>query len=297
MNRILLPFLALACCGLMLLPSKLLNQTTPFFLPGEDPNPSANEWELIEDLSDEFTGDSLDLTKWKNTDPRHWIGRSPGIFKKNTVSVAEGNLRITNYLLPASEWHNGKEFTHAGGHVISNASAQPGYYFEARIKANKTFMSSTFWLINHRNEGSNCDQRTTELDIQECVGQLTTTSTWAKDFDQSMHSNTHSRNISCDETKGSEGGNVLTGGKVWEDYHVYGAWWKSPTEVQFFLDGKHVYTVNPVADFDLPMYIKLVTETYNWNPVPADGGMNGSWEERTTYYDWVRVWKLDVPTR
>ncbi|MEL7341016.1 MAG: hypothetical protein AAGM67_11050, partial [Bacteroidota bacterium] len=89
---------------------------------------------------------------------------------------------------------------------------------------------------------------------------------------------------------------ILTAGKVWDDYHVYGAWWKSPTEVQFFLDGEHVYTVTPVADFDLPMYIKLVTETYDWNPVPADGGMTGSWEERTTYYDWVRTWKLDVPT-
>ncbi|MEL6589003.1 MAG: RICIN domain-containing protein [Bacteroidota bacterium] len=255
-----------------------------------------NEWQMLDDLSDEFGGDSLDLGKWKNTDPNRWIGRSPGIFKENTVSLADGKMRITNYLLATSEWHNGKEFTHAGGHVVSKTAAQPGYYFEARIKANKTFMSSTFWLINYRNEGSGCDQRTTELDIQECVGQLTTTANWAKDFDQSMHSNTHSRNISCDEPKGSEGGNVLTGGKVWDDYHVYGAWWKSPTEVQFFLDGEHVYTVTPVADFDLPMYIKLVTETYDWNPVPSDGGMTGSMEERTTYYDWVRTWKLDAPT-
>ena len=44
--------------------------------------------------------------------------------------------------------------------------------------------------------------------------------------------------------------------------------------------------------YDLPMYLRLVTETYDWNPVPADGGLTGSFEERTTKYDWVRTWKL-----
>lgn len=271
-------------------------QNSPSFNTGEDPKPASNQWQLVEELSDEFDGDSLNLNKWRNTDPSRWIGRSPGIFKKNTVSLNEGNMRITNYQLATPETHNGKEFTHAGGHVISEARAQVGYYFEARIKANKTFMSSTFWLINYQNEGSGCDRRTTELDIQECVGQLTNTANWAKDFDQSMHSNTHSRNITCNEASGSRGDNTLTGGKVWADYHTYGAWWKSPTEVQFFLDGEFLYSVTPYADFDLPMYLKLVTETYDWNPVPADGGMNGTWTERTTFYDWVRTWKLDTPT-
>ncbi len=264
----------------------------PSFQTGDDPKPSHAQWQLVEALSDEFAGNSLDLSKWRNTDPHGWIGRAPGLFKKNTVSVDEGNMRITNYKLSAPETHNGKEFTHAGGHLTSENKAQVGYYFEARMKAGKTFMSSTFWLINYRNDSEGCDRRTTELDIQECVGYINNDAKWAKDFDQSMHSNTHSRNISCEEAKGSRGQNALTGGKVWEDYHTYGAWWKSPTEIQFFLDGKYLESVEPYADFDLPMHIKLVSETYDWNPVPADGGMNGSWEDRTTFYDWVRTWKL-----
>jgi len=36
----------------------------------------------------------------------------------------------------------------------------------------------------------------------------------------------------------------------------------------------------------------LVVETYDWNPVPADGGMTGTEAERTTSYDWVRTWEL-----
>ncbi len=34
-------------------------------------------------------------------------------------------------------------------------------------------------------------------------------------------------------------------------------------------------------------------ETYDWKPVPADGGMTGSFEDRITSYDWVRTWKLE----
>ncbi|WP_147302995.1 T9SS type A sorting domain-containing protein [Marinoscillum furvescens] len=264
----------------------------PYFQSGQDPKPSGKVWQKVNNLSDEFNGSSLDLNKWKNTDPSRWIGRAPGIFKQNTVSVANGELRITNYKLAQSEWHNGNEYTHAGGMVRSKNAGQPGWYYEARMKASKTFMSSTFWLINFRNEGSGCDVRVTELDIQECVGVVTSSQGWTQSFDESMHSNTHSRNVTCSTPTGSNGNSTATSGKVYAGYHVYGAWWKSPTEVQFFLDGNHVYTITPPADFDIGQYLNMVTETYDWNPVPADGGMNGTWDERTTRYSWVRTWKL-----
>lgn len=272
-------------------------QTHPEFLAGQDPKPVGKRWALVDELSDDFDGSELNKSKWQNTDSSRWIGRPPGIFKRDSVSVADSELRITNYELDEPEWHNGNVFTHAGGHVISRTAGQVGYYFEARMKANKTFMSSTFWLINYRNEQTGCNQRTTELDIQECVGQVTTSASWAQSFDESMHSNTHSRNVSCNDPTGSRGNNVSTGGKVWADYHTFGAWWKSPTEILFFLDGNFVYSVTPYADFDIEMYIKLVTETYDWNPVPADGGMNGTWTERTTFYEWVRTWELVDSTR
>ncbi len=265
----------------------------PLFLPNQDPKPSDKEWVKIEQLSDEFDGVALDEIKWQNTDAKRWRGRAPGIFKQDVISLGDNNLRVTCYQLETPEIVSGDTFTHAGGNLYSKFPAQVGYYFECRMKANKTFMSSTFWLINNRGDGSGCDVRTTELDIQECVGQVTTTASWAQSFDASIHSNTHSRNTSCQNTPtGSEGGNAPTDKKVWADYHVYGAWWKSPTEIEFYLDGEKVYSVTPASEFNLPMYLRLVTETYNWNPVPADGGMTGTWEERTTYYDWVRSWEL-----
>ncbi|WP_349663321.1 family 16 glycosylhydrolase [Cellulophaga lytica] len=267
-------------------------EETPFFIDGNSPTPLGKKWTKIENISDEFNNNSFDEAKWENTSTR-WIGRAPGIFKANTVSEADGNLMLTSYELNEPEVINGDTFTHAGSNIYSKNAVQVGTYVECSMKANKTFMSSTFWLINVVGEGEGCDKRVTELDIQECVGQITGTANFAKTFDETMHSNTHSRNTACDETSvGSEGNNVTTGEKVWEDYHIYGAWWKSPTEIEFYLDGKKVYSITPKAEFNLQMYLRLVVETYDWNPVPEDGGMTGTKSERTTYYDWVRSWEL-----
>lgn len=274
-------------------PSSNTNGDTPYFTTS-NPTPSGKKWVKIDNLSDEFDNNTLDETKWLNTNPNRWIGRPPGIFKKNTVSQSDGFLKLTAYKLDTPETVNGDTYTHAGSNLFSNAFAQVGYYTECRMKSSKTFMSSTFWLINSRGAGNGCDVRTTELDIQECVGQVTSTQNWTQDKDETMNSNTHSRSTSCASTPtGSAGNGINVGGKTWENYHVYACWWKSTTEIIFYLDGKEVYTVNPAAEFNLPMQLRLVVETYDWNPVPADGGMTGSFEDRTTSYDWVRTWKLE----
>jgi len=272
--------------------SSIFAQNSPYFNEGQDPSENGRKWKLVKKLSDEFEGGKLDEAKWMNTNPNAWIGRPPGIFKKDVVSLSDGKLMMTNYLLPEKEIVRGKEFTHAGAQLTSINNAQVGQYFECRMKANKTFMSSTFWLISDPKKLEDCDKRVTELDIQESVGEINTDAQWAQNFNKTMNSNTHSRNVKCDIPVGTIGGKASIAGKVYDDYHIFGAWWKSPTEILFFLDGNLVNTVNPVAEFSLPMYIKLVTETYNWNPVPEDGGMTGSMEDRTTYYDWVRTWQL-----
>ena len=257
----------------------------------QPPAPPGKKWVKINKLSDEFN-QGFNIRKWSKNSPT-WAGRKPGLFKKRQVKVQDGKLQITADILPPSEQGDG--WTHAGGLVRSKKPALPSYqgYYECRMKANKTFMSSTFWLINRRNEGKGCDRRVTELDIQECVGQVTSDKEWSQNWDQSMHSNTHSRNAACNSTPvGSNGNNVPLGGKVWADYHTYGAWWKSPDEIIFYLDGEKQYTVKPPADFDLKLYLRMVVETYDFNPVPEDGGMDGGYAERTTYYDWVRCWKL-----
>ena len=267
-------------------------QKSPYFQEGEDPRPEDSKWKLVKSMSDEFNGKKVNSKKWQISG-QGWIGRPPGLFQAENIRVEEGRLQITTKKLKDSIIKGGKTFTYGGGYVGSYAAMKYGYY-ECRMKANKTFMSSTFWLINDRENAQGCDQRTTELDIQECFGEVTSDQAFAVGFDERMNSNTHSRDIpeGCDYIKDRAPATAPTNGKVYEDYHVYAVWWKSKDEILFFLDGKFQSQVKPPANFDLDMHLRMVVETYNWNPVPADGGMNMSAEDRTTNYDWVRAWRL-----
>jgi len=280
MKRIEIFFVALIFCVSVL---QIQAQPTP---------PNGKKWEKVEALSDEFNGNNLNTSKWA-INVSTWIGRPPGIFKQNAVKVKDGSLQFTAYKLSSPETVNGNRYTHAGALVRALKSQTYGYY-ECRMKANKTFMSSTFWLINKRNEGSGCDVRVTELDITETVGVNSNGASWVNNTIRNMNSNTHSRGTACNNTPvGQEGGKAGLGEPSWKGYHTYGAWWKSKDEVLFYLDGKFVYKIKPPADFDLPMYLRLVTETYDWNPPKAgQDGMNDTAANRTTYYDWVHTYKL-----
>ncbi|SFF68233.1 Glycosyl hydrolases family 16 [Salegentibacter agarivorans] len=279
--------------GILLIGStSLFAQNTPYLKKGDDQDLLRKDWELVKSMSDEFNGKKINEKKWQISG-QGWIGRPPGLFLPENINVQEGKLQITANMLPEEVTRNNNTFTHGGGYVGSRESMKYGYY-ECRMKANKTFMSSTFWLINERKDAKGCLKRTTELDIQECVGEITNDAKWMANFDSSMNSNTHSRDIptNCDFKQGSEKAKAYIGSKVYDDFHVYGVWWKSEDEVLFFLDGKFHSKVNPPADFNIPMHLRMVVETYDWNPVPPDGGMNYLKEERTTSYDWVRTWKL-----
>lgn len=256
--------------------------------------PKGKRWVAVEKLSDEFNGESLDLKKW-HVDPLQngwtWIGRAPGLFQAKNVSVVDGKMEVEVGVLPEPQVIGGQKFTYYGAIVRSWARGQVGWYYECRMKANATEMSSTFWLMTPHGT-----EKKLELDIQECVG-LTTEKTerWAKDWDEIFHSNVIHRRNRNNPKKVQQSKKVLTDVKNHERYFVYGAWWKSPEEIQFFLDGKYVYSITPSIAWDVPAHITMAMETYDWNPVPDDGGMvaAGTKDERTTVYDWVRVWRLE----
>ncbi|WPR73123.1 family 16 glycosylhydrolase [Flavobacterium sp. NG2] len=293
MKKIIKTIKQIAPFILVLAANSIVAQKSPVFEKGQDPKPDGKKWELVKNMSDEFNGKKVDEDKWQISG-QGWIGRAPGLFMAENITVSDGSLKIITNMLPQPVVKQNKTYTHGGGYVGSRNAMKYGYY-ECEMKANKTFMSSTFWLINEGKGAQGCDKRTTELDIQECVGQIVNKAEWMKNFDQKMNSNTHSRNIpeGCDYAKGSNKGGGDIGGKVYDAFHVYGVWWKSKDEILFFLDGKFVTKVKPPADFDIDMYLRMVVETYDWNPVPDDGGMNGTKEERTTTYNWVRSWKLN----
>ena len=65
------------------------------------------------------------------------------------------------------------------------------------------------------------------------------------------------------------------------------------TKLNSFLDGEHAHTIKALVKWDVPAFLQMAIETYHWNPLPADGGMveSGTWEQRTTQYDWIRTWR------
>jgi len=227
----------------------------------QPPAPAGKKWEKIEIMSDEFNGNSLNTTKWTINDPQ-WEGRKPARFEESSVSVSDGNLKITasKKTNPSNGW------THNGGLVRSKTKKLYGYY-EANMKANKTFMSSTFWLINKRNEFTGCDYRVTELDVTENIGVNTGGANWINRNIVTINSNTHSRGTSCDSTPvGIRGDKSDIGEPAYAGYHTYGVWWKNATECLFYLDDEFVFEVNPAADFSLAMYLRMVIgyDPINW---------------------------------
>jgi|GEM_PF-791549 len=278
-----------------LISSLLFAQSQPTFDPGQDPKPFGKKWEKLDIMSDEFSGSNLNTTKWDDQDPQ-WEGRKPARFEKSSVSVGGGNLKIvaSKKTNPFSGW------THNGGLVRSKSKTTYGY-FETRMKANRTALSSTFWMINKRNDlpASSCDYRVTELDVTENVGidayPNLPNRGWVDQNIRSINSNTHSRQApnGCGVNIDANGAKTPIGEEAWRDYHVYGVWWKNANEVIFFLDGQEVHRITPPDDFDLTMYLRMVVESYDWNK-PRDGfdNMNLPLADRTTFYDWTRSWKL-----
>lgn len=73
------------------------------------------------------------------------------MFTHDNVVVKDGKLSITVGKLdePVQIQQYGKQdqYTHYGAIIRSLEAGQPGWYYDCKMKANQTVMSSTFWLM------------------------------------------------------------------------------------------------------------------------------------------------------
>lgn len=265
--------------------------------------PLGKRWVLNPDFSDEFNGTELDTTKWFDHHPK-WIGREPGLFLPSQVSVSDGYLQIKGEKMKKDTLIHayGRDLTYniAGGAVVSKNAAFLGYY-ECRVKAAATTMSTTFWFSTDGAEkGPNgCDSYGLEWDIHESVGRN-------GDFEGSyfangMHSNSHYWYTDCEGEKHDyRSSQVLFNNPEVssENFHVYGGWWRDKQTASYYYDNrspKHQKFYDKVSEkpFDRPMYMRLVCETYPfpWIELPNDEELADT-TKNTVYYDWVRGYKL-----
>ncbi|MGB5665776.1 MAG: family 16 glycosylhydrolase [Maribacter sp.] len=272
----------------------LLSITFTFFsitIMAQTPEPPEGyKWIKNDKFTDEFNATELDTTKWHSRSP-YWVnGRPPATFRDYSVTIKNGNLQIKNSVLEGDSIYN-----IAGGAVASVAKDAHYGYYEAKIKASGISMSSTFWMKNKRIE-EGCVTEQQELDIVEIVGQQKR----AGDFRETMRSNAHFIDTPCDGKENyisAPGPGAKIAPPANEAYHVYGCWWVDAKTLHFYLDGKYVYTINPntavrADPFYRPMYMHLVTETYNWETPPTPEELADD-SKNTTYYDWVRSYVLE----
>lgn len=257
------------------------------------PEITGKTWKNVTALSDEFNGKKIDDKKW-NIEPEghyelNWTGRAPALFKKESFDIKDGYLTIEVGELPKPVTIGKSTYKYYGGILRSFKKTSVGHYYECRMKMNKTEMGGGFWLCHK----GTCENKH-EIDITESVGLLTDqTDKWAFDWDQIMHSNAIHRESACvkqvrDQKK------MTPPTKNHERFYTYGFYWKSATELLFYLDGEYVYTLNPPVPFNQDLILQFSIEAYDWNPIPEKGSKvaTGTKEERTTLIDYIRVYEL-----
>ena len=260
--------------------------------------PLGKRWAINPEFSDEFNGINLDSNKWYDYHPT-WKGREPGIFLPSQVSVNDGYLQIKGKKMEKDTIVDGKTFNIKGGAVVSKKTALFGY-FECRVKAAATTMSTTFWFSGGGGKGpKGCDSYHQEWDIQECIGR---SGDFAGNFfSNGMNSNGHFWYTDCDKERHdirAPSVKFVNTELASKDFHVYGGWWRDAKTASLYYDDrapKHMKFYDGILErpFDKPMYMRLVSETYPfpWIELPTDEELADD-TKNTVYYDWVRSYNL-----
>lgn len=261
---------------------------------------NGNEWQLQESYSDDFnyTGKPSSFTsKWNDTYFNSWTGPGLTFWSRDQTWIADGNLIIS------AARREGTNQVKAGV-VTSKTKVKYPIFLEAKIKVSNLELSSNFWLLSENDER--------EIDILEVYGGAR--QDW---FAQNMSTNFHvffrDNNNEIISDFNDQTHNTPPWGTYWrEGFHRFGAYWKSATDVTFYIDGQETpngswaevimkdkdYTgaiLNKnIHNMDEEAFIILDTEDHSWRSEAghiatdadlADGSKN------KMFVDWIRVYK------
>lgn len=265
--------LLLAACAL---PFRFSQDLEHALLP---PPPPGKVWRLQPRLSDEFDGEALDRGKWLKYHP-YWAGRQPSRFDTVNVTQGDGLLRLRSVPLVDSLAQVGdpEEDVWVLSSAVTSIDPVASYgYYEARFKASRLSMTSSFWLQG----------RYSEIDVVEQVGAPRAHPNNA----ELMLMNTHYYKDGWENDEATP--------RRWrmpyaaaDAFHVYGAWWRDEETVIFFHDGVAVDSVKTGGAFDEPMYLFFDTEVFVWEGLPTIESLNDP-GRNTMQVDWVRSWTLE----
>lgn len=257
-------------------------------------------WELQESYSDSFnyTGKNTTfLSKWKDEYFHGWTGPGLTYWSSAESWVSDGNLIIS------ASRRQGTNQVNAGV-VTSKTKVKYPIYLEANIKVSNLELSSNFWLLSEN------DQR--EIDVLEVYGGAE--EDWfAKNQSTNFHVFERNADNSIKNDFNDQTHNTPSWGTYWrEGFHRFAVYWKSPTEITFYIDGQQTpdgswaqvvmkdkdYT-GAIMDksqytMDQEAFIILDTEDHSWRSeagnIASDADLaDGS--KNKMYVDWIRVYK------
>lgn len=216
-------------------------------------------------FSDEFTGRSLDTSKWTyRTDARFWSKQIA-----QNVSVTGGSLAITG-----RKQKNGS-LDYTGGGIISRSVFRYGYY-ESRLKVPPgAGWHSSFWMMRF-NPPKNAVIH--ELDVFENDS--------VNLFRYGV--NTHQHRPIPYKTIGHK--SVATP-DLSADFHVFGCEF-TPATVRYFRDGEVVQTVDATkfAHGDVNIWLTMIAA-----PLGDTKAVDDSKLPARAAYDYVRFYRKSAP--
>lgn len=282
-------------------PNPIVPPTTQQYDWSEFPVPAqagdGMKWEL-QAQSDEFNYDApadnkgaTFLSKWSEGYHNGWLGPGPTKWTDNHTMVEEGEFRI----IASREQSSGKTLL---GCIHSNTQVIYPVFVEARAKVMNSVLASDVWMLS--------SDDTQEIDILEAYGSDREDQTW---FAERLHLSYHLfiRNPFQDYQPTDATTWYYENGKKWRDDFVrIGVYWKNPTHLEYYVNGKLVKTVTgSVEDIDpkgytngtginKPMDIIINTEDQDWRAkkgwTPTDEELANK-ENNTFRVDWIRVYK------
>jgi hypothetical protein len=245
--------------------------------------------------SDEFTGATLDLTRWSH---RATGARNDGILTPNAVSVGGGLLTIKTYTDAEDKHHSGMISTERDG---STTGFEQRYgYFEARVKFNNApGQWSAFWLQTPKNGEPPADpaRAGVEMDIAE----------------HRTHCGTAARSTqACGSHDDIE--NAIQEGLIWDGYdedsrskvqlsdplpgldngswHTWGLRW-TPTGLTFYYDDTAIWSkAGPISRRSQFIVLSSEVGRFFAGAIPRAGYGSMRTTTTTMQVDYVRAWAL-----
>ena len=239
-------------------------------------------------FSDEFDGDSLDMTKWREHDGGGV--RKGGYWTADQARVEDGNLIITTQYFEDGKYGPG---WYTCGLDTARSFKQAYGYYECRcILPKGQGLWSAFWMTNS-NVSKESDDATqgAELDIMESpFWHLGGSRSWK--ITQNIHYSGYDL-----KTKYKNVGIFSLDNDPYENYNTYGLLW-TPEEYVFYINGREVARTSYGGISTQPEYMILSCEVDGGDGSPTFG-WSGNIEKndkatfRAEYkVDYVRAYKL-----